>query len=194
MWEGNTLSSAVTTACAAGCGIILGIFVSNWRKKTAMKSISSNGRISEEGVFSDFVQGDLKMVLVVQNGLKMGKGKMAAQENALGTKRESSKPKPQVPPKLPHLYSLCAHASVMAYQHCSIKNPRLLKEWLRSGQRKVVVKVDSEEALMELAAKARNAGLIISLVCDAGRTQIPSGSRTVLAVGPGKCFKINFHI
>ncbi|CAL1299991.1 unnamed protein product [Larinioides sclopetarius] len=98
------------------------------------------------------------MVLVVQNGLKMGKGKMAAQ---------------------------CAHASVMAYQHCSIKNPRLLKEWLRSGQRKVVVKVDSEEALMELAAKARNAGLIISLVCDAGRTQIPSGSRTVLAVGPG---------
>ncbi|GBM79611.1 Peptidyl-tRNA hydrolase 2, mitochondrial [Araneus ventricosus] len=158
MWEGNILSSAVTTACAAGCGILLGIFVSNYRKKSAMKSIPSNVSISEEGVFSDFVQGDLKLVLVVQNGLKMGKGKMAAQ---------------------------CAHASVMAYQHCSIKSPHLLKEWLKSGQRKVVVKVDSEEALLELAAKARRAGLIISLVCDAGRTQIPSGSRTVLAVGPG---------
>lgn len=29
--------------------------------------------------FSDLVQGDHKLVLVVQNGLKMGKGKMAAQ-------------------------------------------------------------------------------------------------------------------
>ncbi|KAF8792703.1 peptidyl-tRNA hydrolase 2, mitochondrial-like [Argiope bruennichi] len=157
MWEGNIFNTAVTTACAAGCGILLGIFASNMHKKYVMKSIPSNDKISEEAVFSDFVQGDLKLVLVVQNGLKMGKGKIAAQ---------------------------CAHASVAAYQNCSIKNPSLLKEWLKSGQRKVVLKVDSEEALMEIAATARRAGLNFNLVCDAGRTQIPSGSRTVLAVGP----------
>ncbi|GFQ78418.1 peptidyl-tRNA hydrolase 2, mitochondrial, partial [Trichonephila clavata] len=83
-------------------------------------------------------------------------------------------------------FSYCAHASVMAYQHCALKNPKTLKMWLNTGQRKVVVKAESEQELMELTTKARRAGLIVSLVCDAGRTQIPSGSRTVLGVGPGQ--------
>lgn len=41
---------------------------------------------------------------------------------------------------------------------------------------------------LELAQSAKKSGLNVSLVCDAGRTQIPSGSRTVLGVGPGEMF------
>ncbi|GFT89463.1 peptidyl-tRNA hydrolase 2, mitochondrial [Nephila pilipes] len=158
MLEGNILQSVVTNACALGCGIVLGYVAKSWLESASTMEDSTK-ESSEEGIFSDFVQGDQKLVLVVQNGLKMGKGKIAAQ---------------------------CAHASVMAYQHCSLRSPKTLKMWLNTGQRKVVVKVDSEQDLMDLTTKARQAGLIVSLVCDAGRTQIPSGSRTVLGVGPGQ--------
>jgi PTH2 family peptidyl-tRNA hydrolase len=36
----------------------------------------------------------------------------------------------------------------------------------------------------ELAAKAASLGMPTYIVCDAGRTQIPAGSQTVLAIGP----------
>ncbi len=36
-----------------------------------------------------------------------------------------------------------------------------------------------------MADRAVAAGLPVYIVCDAGRTQIPAGSQTVLAVGPG---------
>ena len=39
----------------------------------------------------------------------------------------------------------------------------------------------------ELASQARSLGLTVSLVRDAGRTQIAPGSTTVLGVGPGRC-------
>lgn len=43
----------------------------------------------------------------------------------------------------------------------------------------------SEEQLEELHAKAMSLGLVARIVRDAGRTQIPAGSATVLGVGPG---------
>jgi len=48
-----------------------------------------------------------------------------------------------------------------------------------------VVKVDSEAVLLTALAMARSLGLAAALVCDAGRTQIAPGSKTVVAVGPG---------
>ncbi|KAK2168616.1 hypothetical protein LSH36_15g02113 [Paralvinella palmiformis] len=103
-------------------------------------------------------RGETKLVLVVRTDLKMGKGKIAAQ---------------------------CAHAAVIAHETLSRRNPELLKEWKYHGQPKVVVKIDSEEALLELAKMARSLGLTASLVQDAGRTQIAPGTKTVLGVGPG---------
>jgi PTH2 family peptidyl-tRNA hydrolase len=49
----------------------------------------------------------------------------------------------------------------------------------------VVVKEPDEEALMELLTHAKMLGLTVSLIQDAGRTQIEPGSRTVLGIGPG---------
>ena len=60
-----------------------------------------------------------------------------------------------------------------------------MKLWKLSGQRKVVVKVDTEEELLEVEREAVKAGLITSLIQDAGHTQVSPGSRTVVAVGPG---------
>jgi hypothetical protein len=38
---------------------------------------------------------------------------------------------------------------------------------------------------IQLKKIATEKGLINSIVCDAGRTQIAAGSRTVLGIGPG---------
>lgn len=38
---------------------------------------------------------------------------------------------------------------------------------------------------LELKKAATQKGLVNSIVCDAGRTQIAAGSRTVLGIGPG---------
>jgi len=40
--------------------------------------------------------------------------------------------------------------------------------------------------MLQLDAEAKKAGLVTCVIQDAGRTQIATGSRTVLAIGPGK--------
>uniref|UniRef100_A0A2R5L7F2 peptidyl-tRNA hydrolase n=1 Tax=Ornithodoros turicata TaxID=34597 RepID=A0A2R5L7F2_9ACAR len=102
--------------------------------------------------------GEYKLVLVVRNNVKMEKGKVAAQ---------------------------CSHASVVAYKQLLKRSPDILKIWEMHGQRKVVLKVSSEEEMMALADKAISVGLTTSLIRDAGRTQIAPGTKTVLGIGPG---------
>merc|ERR1719347_1845703 len=100
---------------------------------------------------------DTKLVLVVRQDLKMGKGKAAAQ---------------------------CCHATLAAYKQAKRKCPETLRVWEATGQPKITVKCDSEEEMMLLLAQARSLGLVSYVVADAGRTQIAPGSHTVLAVGP----------
>ncbi|XP_011170736.1 peptidyl-tRNA hydrolase 2, mitochondrial [Solenopsis invicta] len=98
-----------------------------------------------------------KLILVIRTDLKMGKGKVAAQ---------------------------CSHAAVAAYK-AARKHPKILRAWEESGQAKITLKVDSEAALTEIAKEAKAVGLLSNVVHDAGHTQIPAGSKTVCAVGPG---------
>ncbi|XP_061224161.1 peptidyl-tRNA hydrolase 2, mitochondrial [Neopsephotus bourkii] len=102
--------------------------------------------------------GEFKMVLIVRNDLKMGKGKVAAQ---------------------------CSHAAVSAYRQVQRRNPKLLKQWEYCGQPKVVLRAPDKETLIQLQADAEHLGLTVSLIQDAGRTQIAPGSQTVLGIGPG---------
>ncbi|KAL9015806.1 MAG: hypothetical protein Q9185_006820 [Variospora sp. 1 TL-2023] len=105
---------------------------------------------------------ECKLVLVVRTDLGMGKGKIAAQ---------------------------CSHATLACYRALSnifpmTLNP-VLKQWERMGQAKVVVQAKNEEELETLQAQALSLGLCAQIIHDAGRTQIASGSATVLGVGPG---------
>lgn len=61
----------------------------------------------------------------------------------------------------------------------------MLRQWERYGQAKIAVQArGGEEELEALRARARSLGVTAEVIADAGRTQIASGSRTVLGVGP----------
>jgi len=60
----------------------------------------------------------------------------------------------------------------------------VLKQWENYGQAKVALQIKSEEELETLQATALSLGICAQIVHDAGRTQIASGSATVLGVGP----------
>lgn len=45
--------------------------------------------------------------------------------------------------------------------------------------------MDSEEELLAVMKNAKNSGLISVLIQDAGRTQVESGTYTVVGIGPG---------
>lgn len=49
---------------------------------------------------------------------------------------------------------------------------------------KVALRCPDEDTMDAIAARVRAAGLPHYIVCDAGRTQIAAGSRTVLGIGP----------
>ncbi|KAL8863158.1 MAG: hypothetical protein Q9178_000533 [Gyalolechia marmorata] len=105
---------------------------------------------------------ECKLVLVVRTDLGMGKGKIAAQ---------------------------CSHATLACYRALSSNFPSslnpVLKRWERMGQAKVVLQAKNEEEIETLQAQALSLGLCAQIIHDAGRTQIASGSATVLGVGPG---------
>ncbi|EQL30360.1 PTH2 family peptidyl-tRNA hydrolase [Blastomyces dermatitidis ATCC 26199] len=81
----------------------------------------------------------------------------------------------------------CSHATLACYKHYLTRAPDspILKRWERGGQAKVALQVKSEEELLVLQAQAVSLGLCAQVIQDAGRTQIASGSRTVLGIlGP----------
>jgi peptidyl-tRNA hydrolase, PTH2 family len=49
---------------------------------------------------------------------------------------------------------------------------------------KVALQVKNEAEMEMLQAKAMSLGLVAEVIADAGRTQIASGSHTVLGIGP----------
>lgn len=98
----------------------------------------------------------LKQAIVLRTDLKMGKGKMVAQGS---------------------------HASVEAYLRTCIRNPKWAELWLKEGMKKIVLKVDSKEALVALFEEAKHV-LPAALITDAGHTQLEPGTMTALGVGP----------
>lgn len=99
-----------------------------------------------------------KMVVVVRRDLRLSKGKLAAQ---------------------------VAHAAVDCAFKAHKYDRRGFDAWKAAGQKKTVLKVDSEEDYHPLKAAAERAGLSTALIKDAGHTEIPAGTVTVLGIGPG---------
>jgi len=103
-----------------------------------------------------------KMMLLVNQELSMGKGKVAAQ---------------------------CCHAAVGCYKRATVQCPSALRAWEMTGCAKIAVKCPTQDEMEEIAAKAASLDIPTYLVMDAGRTQIAAGSRTVLGMfGPASAF------
>jgi len=80
----------------------------------------------------------------------------------------------------------CSHATLACYKTFlrDDSNSPILRRWERQGQAKIALQVNSEADLEMLQAKAMSLGIVAEVIADAGRTQIPSGSYTVLGIGP----------
>ena len=103
----------------------------------------------------------MKQAIIIRKDLNLGKGKMAAQ---------------------------ASHASLNAYKKASFTNKKI---WEMQGQKKVVLKIDSEKEMIALFNKADAEKMKPALIRDAGKTEIPAGTITALAIGPDRDEKID---
>jgi PTH2 family peptidyl-tRNA hydrolase len=100
-----------------------------------------------------------KVVLVVRGELRLTEGKTAVQ---------------------------VAHAAVMLYQEAERHDRQGLDAWLAGGQKKIAVVASTLQEMDRLAREARSKGIPTVMVEDAGLTEVPPGTKTVLGLGPAK--------
>jgi len=100
---------------------------------------------------------EYKMVIVTREDLKLSPGKLAAQ---------------------------VAHAAVACALETKKLNSRWFTKWQNEGAKKAIVKVDSEKDFYPLKEKAKELDIFAYIVEDAGHTEIPAGTKTVLGIGP----------
>jgi PTH2 family peptidyl-tRNA hydrolase len=100
---------------------------------------------------------EYKMVIVTRKDLNLSPGKLAAQ---------------------------VAHAAVTCALETKRINSRWFTKWQNEGGKKAVVKVDSEKDFYPLKETAKELDIFAYIVEDAGHTEIPAGTKTVLGIGP----------
>lgn len=98
-----------------------------------------------------------KMLFVINTSLKMQKGKVAAQ---------------------------CGHAAIGCFINAHQSHENIVNRWQRTGARKIACKIGSDEEMDELKAILDENNIPTYQVIDAGLTQVPEGSKTVLGIGP----------
>lgn len=100
---------------------------------------------------------EYKMVIVTRMDLDLSPGKLAAQ---------------------------VAHAAVACALDTKRENSKWFSKWQNEGGKKAVVKVDSEQDFYSLKEKAEELKIVAHIISDAGHTEIPAGTNTVLGIGP----------
>ena len=100
---------------------------------------------------------EYKQIILIRTDLKMGTGKKCAQS---------------------------CHASVSASDLVRIQNKSVWKNWKNSGQKKVVLKINSKEELNDMIMKLEKHKFLYFIVKDAGLTQLPPGTTTAVGIGP----------
>ncbi len=93
----------------------------------------------------------------MRTDLKMGKGKLAVQ---------------------------VAHAAVSSLERARRMKSKWVDAWFSENQRKICVKVASEDELRNLKRQIDEVGIPNSLIEDAGLTQLDPGTVTCLGIGP----------
>lgn len=102
-----------------------------------------------------------KQVIILRSDIKMSTGKKCVQ---------------------------CSHASLGAYKK---GNKEIIKRWEFEGQKKVVLKVNSEEEILEFFKRVKKEKIPCFLVEDAGLTELEPGTITALCIGPEEEEKLN---
>ena len=97
---------------------------------------------------------------------------------------------PELPISQGKLAAQVAHAAVECTLRLRKKNPMLLQKWLDEGQKKVVLGTGDQD-IHRLESKASSMGLCTALIKDAGRTELPPGTITALAIGPAQEHKVD---
>lgn len=105
-----------------------------------------------------------KMVLVVRGELRLTTGKAAVQ---------------------------VAHASVLLALEAEKRHPEAFRTWSDGGGMKIAVVAPTLTDLESLARKARTLGIPYVFVEDAGFTEVPPGTKTVLGLGPARATEID---
>jgi PTH2 family peptidyl-tRNA hydrolase len=82
----------------------------------------------------------------------------------------------------------CAQAGHAAVE-CALKarreKPRWFRRWYAEGQKKVVLRANSLDEIMDLKQLAESREIPCALIVDAGLTEVPPGTPTCLGIGPG---------
>jgi len=100
---------------------------------------------------------EYKMVIVTRKDLKLSPGKLAAQ---------------------------VSHAAVACALETKKNNKIWFNKWQNEGSKKAVVKVDCLNDFFPLKEKADQLKIVSCIIEDAGHTEIPAGTKTVLGIGP----------
>ncbi len=103
----------------------------------------------------------MKQAILVRTDLKMKKGKIAAQS---------------------------CHASLASFLKSEEKDRN---RWIEEGMKKVVLKVKDEKELSGFFNKAKKAKLPCEIIIDKGLTQVKSGTKTSVGIGPAPDRKID---
>lgn len=82
------------------------------------------------------------------------------------------------------MISQACHACLESSEISKTENRKNWESWRKEGAKKVILKIESPKALLELGKKAKEFGIPFHLVEDRGLTEIPPGTLTALAIGP----------
>ncbi|MFX1455973.1 MAG: peptidyl-tRNA hydrolase Pth2 [Promethearchaeota archaeon] len=107
---------------------------------------------------------EFKQVILIRTDLKMGTGKKCVQS---------------------------CHASVSASDLVRVHNKNVWKNWKNSGQKKVVIKLNNIEHMIEIIKKLDSDNIPYFIVKDAGLTQLPPDTTTAIGVGPVESSRID---
>jgi PTH2 family peptidyl-tRNA hydrolase len=119
-----------------------------------LKHVSEGIYKSETMKMTEF---EYKQAIILRADLKMSCGKAAVQ---------------------------ASHAAVSASEKAKKEHTSWWRKWMDEGQRKITLKVGSEEELLELEQKAAKARLPSALIADRGLTELAPGTVTALGIGP----------
>ena len=97
----------------------------------------------------------MKCVFLIRDDLTMSCGKMIAQ---------------------------CGHGMAQTMKG---SNKQVIREWMKTGEKIVTLRVKDLESMTEYKKRANKKGLYSKIIVDAGHTEVEPDTPTICVIGPG---------